>query len=338
MKTLQIVQPGTVRVTDTPKPILKPGHVLLKIGYVGFCGSDLNTFRGLNPLVKLPVVPGHEIGAIIDSVASDVPSSLQPGMHATVNPYTSCGVCSACRNRRPNACEFNQTFGVQRDGAMSEYLMVPFEKVIADEAISVRDFALVEPMSVGFHAVSRAGVTDIDTVMVIGCGMIGLGAVIRAALRGARVIAVDVDDQKLQLAQTLGATFTINSVQEDLHSRLHEITSQRGADVVIEAVGHPRTYQDAIAEVAFTGRVVFIGYAKEKVPFETPLFVKKELDIFGSRNALPSDFMAVMEYLKRGTCPVEKLITAVYSPESAQEALEKWAAAPGEVFRILIQF
>lgn len=338
MKTLQIVQPGTVRVTDTPKPILKPGHVLLKIGYVGFCGSDLNTFRGLNPLVKLPVVPGHEIGAIIDSVASDVPSSLQPGMHATVNPYTSCGVCSACRNRRPNACEFNQTFGVQRDGAMSEYLMVPFEKVIADEAISVRDFALVEPMSVGFHAVSRAGVTDIDTVMVIGCGMIGLGAVIRAALRGARVIAVDVDDQKLQLAQTLGATFTINSVQEDLHSRLHEITSQRGADVVIEAVGHPRTYQDAIAEVAFTGRVVFIGYAKEKVPFETPLFVKKELDIFGSRNALPSDFMAVMEYLKRGTCPVEKLITAAYSPESAQEALEKWAAAPGEVFRILIQF
>ena len=234
MKTLQIVQPGTVRVTDTPKPILKPGHVLLKIGYVGFCGSDLNTFRGLNPLVKLPVVPGHEIGAIIDSVASDVPSSLQPGMHATVNPYTSCGVCSACRNRRPNACEFNQTFGVQRDGAMSEYLMVPFEKVIADEAISVRDFALVEPMSVGFHAVSRAGVTDIDTVMVIGCGMIGLGAVIRAALRGARVIAVDVDDQKLQLAQTLGATFTINSVQEDLHSRLHEITSQRGADVVID--------------------------------------------------------------------------------------------------------
>ena len=337
MKTVQIVQPGSVRVVDTPKPELKPGHVLLKVGYVGFCGSDLNTFRGLNPLVKLPVVPGHEIGAVIDAVAPDVPAYLQPGMAATLNPYTSCGTCPACRNSRPNACEFNQTLGVQRDGSMSEYILAPYSKVIADDAISVRDFALVEPMSVGFHAVSRAAVTDIDTVMVIGCGMIGLGAVIRAALRGAKVIAVDVDNQKLQLAQTLGATYTINSLQEDLHSRLQEITSQRGADVVIEAVGHPRTYQDAIAEVAFTGRVVFIGYAKEKVPFETPLFVKKELDIFGSRNALPSDFMAVMEYLKRGVCPIEKLISAVYSPESAQEALEKWAAAPGEVFRILIR-
>ena len=337
MKTVQIVQPGSVRVVDTPKPELKPGHVLLKVGYVGFCGSDLNTFRGLNPLVKLPVVPGHEIGAVIDAVAPDVPAYLQPGMAATLNPYTSCGTCPACRNSRPNACEFNQTLGVQRDGSMSEYILAPYAKVIADPAISVRDFALVEPMSVGFHAVSRAAVTDIDTVMVIGCGMIGLGAVIRAALRGAKVIAVDVDNQKLQLAQTLGATFTINSLQEDLHSRVQEITSQRGADVVIEAVGHPHTYQDAIAEVAFTGRVVFIGYAKEKVPFETPLFVKKELDILGSRNALPSDFMAVMEYLKRGVCPIEKLISAVYSPESAQEALEKWAAAPGEVFRILIR-
>ncbi|MGE4568326.1 MAG: zinc-binding alcohol dehydrogenase family protein [Bacteroidales bacterium] len=338
MKTVQIVQPGSVRVVDTPKPELKPGHVLLKVGYVGFCGSDLNTFRGLNPLVKLPVVPGHEIGAVIDAVAPDVPAYLQPGMAATLNPYTSCGTCPACRNSRPNACEFNQTLGVQRDGSMSEYILAPYAKVIADEAISVCDFALVEPMSVGFHAVSRAAVTDIDTVMVIGCGMIGLGAVIRAALRGAKVIAVDVDNQKLQLAETLGATFTINSLQEDLHSRLQAITSQRGADVVIEAVGHPRTYQDAIAEVAFTGRVVFIGYAKEKVPFETPLFVKKELDILGSRNALPSDFMAVMAYLKRGVCPIEKLITAVYAPESAQEALEKWAAAPGEVFRILIRF
>ena len=338
MKTVQIVQPGSVRVVDTPKPELKPGHVLLKVGYVGFCGSDLNTFRGLNPLVKLPVVPGHEIGAVIDAVAPDVPAYLQPGMAATLNPYTSCGNCPACRNRRPNACEFNQTLGVQRDGAMSEYILAPFEKVITDEAISARDFALVEPLSVGFHAVSRASVTDSDTVMVTGCGMIGLGAVIRSALRGATVIAVDVDETKLELAKSLGARFTVNSLRDDLHSRVQEITSQRGADVVIEAVGHPQTYQAAIAEVAFTGRVVFIGYAKEKVPFETPLFVKKELDIFGSRNALPSDFMAVMAYLKRGECPVEKLITAVYPPDSAQEALEKWAAAPGEVFRILIGF
>jgi threonine dehydrogenase-like Zn-dependent dehydrogenase len=338
MKTIQITEPGQTRLIETPKPALKPGHVLLKIGYVGFCGSDLNTFRGGNPLVKLPVVPGHEIGAVIEAVGEEAPDTLQPGMHATVNPYTNCGYCPACRNGRPNACEFNQTLGVQRDGAMSEYLLVPWHKVIADKAVSVRDFALVEPMSVGFHAVSRAEVTDLDVVMVIGCGMIGVGAIVRAAIRGATVIAVDVDDKKLALAQRLGAHYTINSKQEDLHERVQQITNGCGADVVIEAVGRPETYLAAISEAAFTGRVVYIGYTKEKVLFDTPYFVKKELDIRGSRNAMPCDFKAVIAYMKRGACPTDELITAVYLPEEAGMALERWAAAPGDVFRILIRF
>lgn len=338
MKTIQIIEKGRIRVIETPKPIVKPEHVLLKIEYVGFCGSDLNTFRGLNPLVKLPIVPGHEIGAVIESVGEDVPSTLQPGIHATVNPYTSCGNCPACRNGRPNACEFNQTFGVQRNGAMLEYLLVPWEKVIADTNISVRDFALVEPMSVGFHAVSRAEVTDLDLVVILGCGMIGVGAIIRAAIRGARVVAVDVDDKKLALAKRLGASYTINSAKEDIHEQIQKISNHCGADVIIEAVGRTETYLTAIAEAAFTGRVVYIGYAKEKIPFDTQYFVKKELDVRGARNAMPCDFKAVIEYIKRGTCPTEELISAIYTPEEAQTALEQWSAAPGDVFRILIRF
>ncbi|MDR0749691.1 MAG: zinc-binding alcohol dehydrogenase family protein [Tannerellaceae bacterium] len=338
MKTIQITEPGQTRLIETPKPVLKPGHVLLKIGYAGFCGSDLNTFRGLNPLVKLPVIPGHEVGAVIEAVADDVPGSLQPGMHATVNPYTHCGYCPACRNGRPNACEFNQTLGVQRSGAMSEYLLAPWGKVMADNTVSVSHFALVEPMSVGFHAVNRAEVTDVDTVMVMGCGMIGAGAIVRAAIRGARVIAVDVDDKKLALARRLGAHYTINPAKENLHRQVQEITSGDGAGVVIEAAGRPQTYLAAISEAAFTGRVVYIGYAKEKIPFDTQYFVKKELDIRGSRNAMPSDFKAVIAYMKRGICPADELITAVYPPEEAGTALERWAASPAEVFRILIRF
>lgn len=338
MEAIQITGQGQVRLTDIPKPTIKPRHVLLKTGYVGFCGSDLNTFRGLNPLVKLPIIPGHEIGAVIETVGEEVPDTIQPEMHATVNPYTSCGNCPSCRNGRYNACEFNQTLGVQRDGAMTAYLLVPWEKVITDKDISVRDFALVEPMSVGFHAVDRAKVTDSDVVMVIGCGMIGVGAIVRAAIRGAKVIAVDTNDKKLELAKRLGTHFTINTMTENLHERVSEITNNSGADVIIEAVGRTETYLAAIAEAAFTGRVVFIGYAKEKIPFDTQYFVKKELDIRGSRNALPCDFKAVMEYMKRGNCPVDKLITAIYPPKEAGKALENWAAAPGDVFRILIGF
>ena len=338
MKAIQITNPGEVKIVELPRPEISNDEVLIKIHYVGFCGSDLNTYSGKNPMVKLPVIPGHEIGGVIEAIGSNVPENLKVGTPCTVNPYTACGNCASCRNGRPNACQFNQTFGVQRNGAMCEYIAVPWNKVIADAAVTPKDFCLVEPMSVGFHAVERAKVSDLDTVMVIGCGMIGVGAIVRSVLRGAKVIAVDVDNDKLLLAKQLGASFTINSQTEDVHERLQTITESFGADVVIEAVGAPATYTMAINEAAFTGRVVFIGYAKTEIAFETKYFVQKELDIRGSRNAMPSDFRAVMEYMKRGDCPKHKLISGVYSPEQAQEALEKWKENPGKVFRILIEF
>lgn len=338
MKAIQIPAPADLRVVDIEKPEVKSREVLLKIKYVGFCGSDLNTFLGRNPMVKLPVIPGHEVGATIEAVGTDVPAGFMADMPVTVNPYTNCGTCAACRNGRVNACEHNETFGVQRNGAMSEYLSLPWQKVIPADGISPRDCALIEPMSVGFHAVSRGQITDIDTVLVIGCGMIGIGAIVRAALRGATVIAVDLDDDKLTLARRIGADYTINSKTENLHERLQVITNGLGPDVVIEAVGSPATYIMAVNEVAFTGRVVCIGYAKSEVTFQTKYFVQKELDIRGSRNALPEDFRAVVRYLQQGDCPLEEFISNIVHPEEALNAMQQWSAAPGKVFRILVKF
>ena len=319
------------------EPVPAADEVIVRLEYVGFCGSDLNTYLGRNPLVKLPVIPGHEIGAVGEKVGEAVPDIIRPGMTVTVNPYTACGKCPSCRNGRANACQFNETLGVQRNGAMREKMALPWTKIIPAEGLDARTCALVEPMSVGFHAAARGAVCDIDTVMVIGCGMVGLGAVVRAALRGATVIAADIDDEKLALAKELGATHTINSMTEDIHARLSEITSGFGPDVIVEAVGSARTYQTAIEEVAFTGRVVFIGYAKTAVEFQTKLFVQKELDIRGSRNATPSDFRAVINYLKRGSCPTDRLISRVANAEDAHTAMKEWVDAPGKVFRILIK-
>ena len=327
-----------MKVIDMAEPQMGDDEVLLKMKYVGFCGSDLNTYRGGNPMVKMPVVPGHEVGAEIVKVGKNVPEGLKPGMTVTVNPYTNCGKCASCRNGRVNACEHNETLGVQRWGAMCEYLALPWTKVIPAGNLSARTCALIEPMSVGFHAVSRAQVTDIDVVMVIGCGMVGMGAVVRSALRGATVIAADIDDEKLALAKEMGATYTINTKTEDAHARLQEITGGFGPDVIIEAVGSVPTYQMAVNEVAFTGRVVCIGYAKSEVAFQTKYFVQKELDIRGSRNALPNDFRAVIHYLERGTCPVDRLISNEVKPEQAEQAMQQWAEAPGKVFRILVEF
>lgn len=321
------------------KPVVAPGQILVKIEYVGFCGSDLNTYLGRNPMVKLPVVPGHEVGAVVEEIGEGVPEGLfAKGMSVTLNPYTNCGKCASCRNGRVNACEHNETLGVQRNGVMCEYAVMPWQKVIPAPSMSSRDCALIEPMSVGFHAVSRGQVVDNERVMVIGCGMIGMGAIVRASLRGATVIAVDLDDEKLELARKVGATYVINSKTENVHERMLQLTDGLGADVVIEAVGSPATYVMAVDEVGFTGRVVCIGYAKSPVEFQTKLFVQKELDIRGSRNALPADFRAVINYLQTGVCPIDKLISRIAEPEEAAAAMADWAAAPGKVFRILVKF
>lgn len=338
MKAVQIVKPSEIRVVELDKPVVGTGEVLVRINYVGFCGSDLNTFLGRNPMVKLPVIPGHEVGAVIEEIGDGVPSGFEVGMNVTLNPYTNCGKCASCRNGRVNACEHNETLGVQRNGVMCEYAVLPWEKIIPAGDLSPRDCALIEPMSVGFHAVSRARIADNEYVMVIGCGMIGIGAIVRAVLRGATVIAVDIDDEKLELAKKIGASYVINSQTENVHLRMLEFTQGLGADVVIEAVGSPVTYVMAVDEVGFTGRVVCIGYAKSEVVFQTKLFVQKELDIRGSRNALPADFRAVINYMKAGNCPADKLISKVVAPEKASDAMEEWAANPGKVFRILVNF
>lgn len=338
MKAVQITEAGKVQVADIVKPTLGAGEILLRIKYVGFCGSDLNTYLGRNPMVKMPVIPGHEVGAVIEEIGEGVPAGFEKGMNVTVNPYTNCGKCASCRNGRVNACEHNETLGVQRNGSMQEFLVLPWTKVIPATGLSDKECALIEPMSVGFHAVSRAQVTDIDTVAVIGCGMIGLGAIVRASLRGARVIAMDIDDEKLELAKRLCASMVINSKTENVVERVRELTDGYMADVVIEAVGSPVTYVTAIDIVAFTGRVACIGYAKSEVAFQTKYFVQKELDIRGSRNAMPEDFRAVIHYLQNGNCPMNELISAVVKPEEAGEALQKWSENPGKVFRMLVEF
>ena len=326
-----------MEIVNIAEQELKANEVLLRLEYIGFCGSDLNTWLGRNPMVKMPVIPGHEVGAVIEKVGADVPEILKPGMVVTCNPYTNCGKCASCRNQRVNACEHNETLGVQRNGAMREFIALPWEKIIPAEGLDPRTCALIEPMSVGFHAVNRAQVTDIDTVVVIGCGMVGLGAIVRSALRGATVIAADIDDEKLALAKELGATYTVNTKTEDAHAKLQEFTAGFGPDVIIEAVGSVPTYRMAVERVAFTGRIVCIGYAKTDVSLPTSLFVKKELDIMGSRNATPEDFSDVISYLSSGV-DADAFVSDIIDPKDAQEAMEKWNANPGKVFRILTKW
>jgi threonine dehydrogenase-like Zn-dependent dehydrogenase len=324
--------PGVAGVVEVPEISAKEGEALLRVKMVGLCGTDLNTFRGRNAMVEFPRVPGHEVAAEVVENGGE----FAAGTLVTVMPYTSCGGCASCRRGRVNACRWNQTLGVQRDGAMTEFVRMPREKLYRAK-LSVKELCLVEPLTVGFHAVARGRVTAEDTVAVFGCGGVGLGAIAAAAFRGAQTIAVDVDEAKLEVARKAGARHLIHSRREDLHARLQEITEGDGPDVMIEAIGLPETFRAAVEEVAFTGRVVYIGYAKEPVAYETRLFVQKELDVMGSRNALPEDFREVIRMLEAGRFPVEDTVSAVVPMEEAAGMLREWSDAPGRFTKIVVE-
>jgi threonine dehydrogenase-like Zn-dependent dehydrogenase len=335
MQALILKHPGDAAVETVRDTSIKEEEILLKVKRVGLCGSDLNSYRGKNPLMQFPRILGHEVAA---TIVHDTPGrpDLVAGTDVTLSPYTNCGRCASCRRGRSNACQFNQTLGVQRDGALTEYIAEVPEKLYPAN-LSLKALCLVEPLTVGFHAVARGRVTAQDTVAIIGCGGVGLGSVAASGFIGARTIAIDVDDKKLQLARKAGATETINTTQESMHERLVEFTAGHGPDVIIEAIGLPETFRAAVEEVAFTGRVVYIGYAKEPVAYETRLFVQKELDILGSRNALPEDFHAVIQMLEQGRFPVDDAVTAVISLEEAPEILAAWSNNPSQFSKIMIR-
>ncbi len=333
MKAMHITQPGQAQLTDLPEPMAGAGEVVIALAYVGYCGSDLTSYRGLNPLVSYPRVPGHEISGTIAALGEGV-TGLAVGQAVTVLPYFNCGSCRACRSGRPNACPSNQTMGVQREGAMTGLVVVPASKVIAVDGMALRDLALVEPSAVGFHAVRRAELVAGETVVVLGCGMIGLGVLMGALRVGARVIAVDLSDAKLAVARQLGAHEVINA-QGDVKAAIAALTGE-GPDVVVEAVGAEATFLQAIDLVATAGRVVYIGYAKAPIAYETKYFITKELDIRGSRNALRADFDDVIAYLGAQRGAGEMIVSRVVGLQDAPAALEDWHANPGGFTKILV--
>jgi threonine dehydrogenase-like Zn-dependent dehydrogenase len=337
MKALFLTAIGKTEVREIEKPIPEAHEVLIRIGMVGFCGGDLNGFKGLFELQEYPNVLGHEVGGTIEELGADVPTHFKAGMNVTIYPYLNCGTCISCRKGRKNACQDNKTMGVRRPGAMTRYIAIAWQDLFSSEILSLQELALAEPLTVGFHAAARGRVIAKEKVAVIGCGIVGMGAIASAVNRGAEVIAIDIDDAKMEIAKKIGAAHTINTSNVDLHEALSNITNGDGPDVIIEAVGSPFTYRAAVEEVAYTGRVVCIGYAKAPVEFNTGIFVRKEIEILGSRNCT-DEFPEVIRYLEQGKFPVSDVISKIVSIDEAGKALSDWAENPKGITKIMVDF
>lgn len=337
MKALRIDEPGKLSFRDMPEPAPAAGEIGVRIAYIGYCGSDLNSYRGLNPLVSFPRTPGHEIAGEIASLGADAPANLRVGQSVTILPYFNCKRCNACRMGRPNACRNNETMGVQREGALTEFACVPHEKIIPVDDMRLRDLALIEPLAVGFHAVRRAEIKAGERVVVLGCGVIGLGALLGALNQGAEVLMVDVSAAKLARAKQLGAAAVVDASREDVAAAVARFGGEDGPQVVIEAVGATQTFQQAVDLVASCGRVVYVGYAKEKVAYETRFFLMKEIDIRGSRGSTRADFDDVIAYLRAHPEVSDIVISRIAPFGEADKAMSDWNADPGAFTKILVQ-
>ncbi|PRY22485.1 threonine dehydrogenase-like Zn-dependent dehydrogenase [Aliiruegeria haliotis] len=306
--------------------------------HVGLCGSDLNTFRGRNPLADLPRVPGHEIGGRIVETGAAVPAEVAPGANAIIFPNTNCGTCTACRKGRVNACQFNATLGVQRDGGMSDFLCVPWEKLILNDVLLARHLALIEPLSVGFHAIARDRVYQRETVVVLGGGIIGVGAMLGALERGAEVIADDISEAKSEALLSLGGRAVIDPGEQDALAAIRDLTGGNGADVTVKAVGLPETFLAAVDLASFAGRGAYVGHVREKVAYDTAPFNLKELDMYGSRNATREDFEAVIAFVAANPEPSDRLILRVFFGNDTRESFAWWESNRNKTFKAVVEF
>ncbi len=336
MKQIVIHTPGDVRVEEAERPVLSEGHAILKLLYGGICGSDLGTYRGTFLYADYPRIPGHEFSAEIVEIGPN-DRGLVPGMVVTANPYFNCGHCYSCQRGFRNCCTSNQTMGAQRDGAFREYITMPIDRIYDGRGLDPISLALIEPFCISYHAAKRVEIKPGDRVLVIGAGTIGHLAAAAARMLGGEVWMTDISAHKLEMARPMGlAGSFLNG--EDFQERVDAITGGRGFDVCIEAVGLPSTFQNAVDAAAFRGRVAVVGIGKQSLDFFYSVIQTKELDIRGSRNALPEDFLELIERVGRGEFDVKSIVSAVYALEEAPRAFQDFAENGANLLKVLIRF
>lgn len=339
MKTIIINNPGEVDIIEQAMPVRKQGEALLKILYGGICGSDLGTYRGTFAYASYPRIPGHEFSAEIIEIG-DNDRNLKPGMIVTCNPYFNCGHCYSCQRGLVNCCTSNETMGAQRDGAFSEYITMPIERIYDGKGLSAKTLALIEPFCISYHGISRANIQPNDKVLVIGAGTIGVLAAVAAKAKGAKVYISDVAENKMNYAiETFGLDGGIlNDSPENFIKRVEEITNGNYFDVTIEAVGLPSIFQACIDAAAFGARMVQIGVGKRTHEFDFTLLQKKELNVYGSRNALKKDFLELIDLVKSGKVDLEKIVTNTYNLDEADKAFQDFSKNAASMLKVVIKF
>ncbi|MEJ2203771.1 MAG: zinc-binding dehydrogenase [Gemmatimonadota bacterium] len=324
-------------IEEVPTPAVEPGQVLIRVAGCGVCHTDLHYIdHGTPTFKKPPLILGHEISGTVEAVGAGV-TNLTEGSRVLTVAVTSCGACQACREGRENICAHGQMLGNNIDGGFAEYVLAPAKDtfVLPEEVPLVEGSIIADAITTPYHAVvNRARVRPGDSVVVFGCGGVGLNVVQIAAALGGRVVAVDLSPDKLEWATKLGAVDTVNPAGvERLDKTLRKLTGG-GAELAFEVVGKAVTQEQAMGCLKTGGRAVFVGYSPDAMTLNSGRVMFRELEVVGSLGCRPVDYPRAIEMVRQGRIHLTELVTHRYGLDQINDALDTLRG--GSAIRVVV--
>lgn len=335
MKYIVCQTPGHFSMKEKSVPKAKEGEALLKIHQVGICGTDYHAYKGQQAFFSYPRILGHELAATVISTGTN-PQGIKEGDQVIIMPYMSCGECLACRSAKTNCCSNIKVLGVHTDGGMQEQITVPTKFLLKANHLSLDQMVIAEPLAIGAHAIRRANLQPGETVLVIGCGPIGIGLIALAQIAGARVIAMDIDENKLQFVKDQIGVHAVIKADASALEKINSLTNGELCTAVFDATGIQKAMQSGPDYLSHGGRFVLVGLFKGELSFHHPSIHAKEASLLCSRNATLEDFETVIEALP--DFPTEAYLTHRVELDEMIPCFDSLMKQENKVIKAVVKF
>lgn len=338
MKRAVMEKPGKIVFEDVEKPSPLPNQVVIEVKRIGVCGSDIHVFHGNHPFMTYPVIQGHEVSGIIHEVGKNV-TALEPGNIVTFTPQVVCGECYPCRHGQYHICDNLQVMGFQTGGAGQEYFAVDSDKIVPlPSDFSIDQGAMIEPLAVGVHAVSRAGDVVGKNVLVLGAGTIGnLVAQAVKALGASDVLITDVSDYKLGKAKECGLENRCNVTYEDLGDKISQVFGPDKMDLIFECVGVQPTITQAVKHARKGSSIVIVGVFGDEPRVDLGTVQNNELNVIGTLMYQRIDYEIAIELVQKRTVNLDPLITHRFDFREYLKAYETIDQSRNEYMKVMIE-
>lgn len=337
MKYIVCEKPGEFRLKEKAEPARNIDEATLRVKKVGICGTDLHAYTGNQAFFTYPRILGHELATEVVEIDENS-QGIKTGDNVVVMPYVSCSSCIACRNGKTNCCTNIKVLGVHTDGGMQERIVVPVNLLIPAQQLTDDQMAVVEPLAIGAHAIRRSGLKAGETIVVVGCGPIGIGIMKLAQIAGAKVIAIDMNQQRLDYAKNDIRVDHVVLGGKDALEKVSEITDGDLATAVFDATGHKSALESGPEYMSHGGRYILVGLSKGELVFTHPKIHAKETTIICSRNATLEDFERIITVLEQGKFPIDSFITHNVDYTDMISNFDGWLDPANRVIKATVDF